>query len=96
MSDQGQVVARGLEYVRPTPEEREEINRIIMEELVCGACKGEAVAYHQQVIARIKDASCDGVILGCTETPLILNDANSPLPTYPLARTRGVALSRAG
>jgi aspartate racemase len=29
----------------------------------------------------MKDASCDGVILGCTETPLILHDANSALTT---------------
>ena len=29
------LTARGLDYMRPTPEEREEINRIIMDELVC-------------------------------------------------------------
>src|SRR5271156_4194261 len=31
--------ARGLEYVRPKPDDREEMNRIIMEELVCGVFK---------------------------------------------------------
>jgi aspartate racemase len=36
--------ARGLEYVRPSVDEREEINRIIMEELVYGVFKPEAVA----------------------------------------------------
>ena len=80
------LTAQGLAYVRPTPEERDEINRIIMDELVCSVFKGEAVAYIQRVFARIKDAGCDAVVLGCTEIPLIMNDANSPLPTLDSTR----------
>ena len=77
---------RGLAYMRPTPEERDEINRIIMNELVCGLFKTEAVAYFQRVFARVKDAGCDAVVLGCTEIPLIMNDINSPLPTLDSTR----------
>jgi aspartate racemase len=75
------LAARGLEYMRPNPAEREEINRIIMDELVYGVSKPEAVVYHQRVIGQMKDAGCDAIVLGCTETPLIINDSNSPLPT---------------
>jgi len=78
--------ARGLEYVRPSSAEREEINRIIMDELVYGVFKPEAVAYFQQVIARMKDEGCDAVILGCTEIPLIVSDSNSALPTLDSTR----------
>jgi aspartate racemase len=78
--------ARDLEYVRPNSDERNEINRIIMDELVCGVFKPEAVEYHQRVIRRMKDGGCDAVILGCTETPLLLNDSNSPLPTLDSTR----------
>jgi aspartate racemase len=78
--------ARGLDYVRPNADERDEINRIIMDELVCGVFRPEAVAYHQGVIQRMKDAGCDAVVLGCTEIPLIINDANSPLPTLDSTR----------
>lgn len=80
------LTARGLEYVRPNAAEREEINRIIMDELVYSVFKPEAVAYHQQVIGRMKDEGCDAVVLGCTETPLIMNDSNSPLPTLDSTR----------
>ena len=73
-------------YLRPEPEEREEINRIIMDELVCGIFKPEALAFHQRVIARMKQAGCDAVVLGCTEIPLIVNDSNSPLPTLDSTR----------
>jgi aspartate racemase len=79
--------ARGLQYVRPSAAELAEINRIIMDELVCGRFEPEAVSYFQRVIARMKkDEGCDAVVLGCTEIPLILNDANSPLPTLDSTR----------
>lgn len=81
-----QLATYGLEYVRPSPAEREEINRIIMEELVNGVFNPDAVAYFQQVIGRLKEQDCDAVILGCTEIPLIINDANSPLPTLDSTR----------
>src|ERR1700730_7471424 len=62
--------ARGLEYLRPSAAERDEINRIIMDELVCGVFKPDAVAFHRQVIGRMKDQGCDAVVLGCTQIPL--------------------------
>src|SRR5260370_10528642 len=85
------LTARGVKYVRPNTAEREEINRIIMDELVYGVFKSEAVAYFQQVIGRMKtgqmqDDGCDAVVLGCTEIPLIMNDSNSPLPTLDSTR----------
>jgi aspartate racemase len=77
---------RGVEYRRPSAEERDEINRIIMEELVRGVAKPEAIAYHQQVMQRMKNEGCDAVVLGCTEIPLIMNNANSPLPVLDSTR----------
>ncbi len=78
--------ARGLDYVRPNAVEREEINRIIMDELVYGIFKPEAIAYFQRVIGRMKEQGCDAVVLGCTEIPLIVDDSNSPLPTLDSTR----------
>jgi aspartate racemase len=77
---------RGVEYLRPSSAEREEINRIIMDELVYGIFRPEAVAYFQQVIGRLKDEGCDSVVLGCTEIPLLMNDSNSLLPTLDSTR----------
>ena len=80
------LTTRGLEYVRANAAEREEINRIIMDELVNGVFKPEAVACFQRVIGRMKSEACDAVVLGCTEIPLIMNDSNSPLPTLDSTR----------
>ena len=80
------LTAVGLEFLRPTDAERDETNRVIMDELVYGVLKPEAVAAFQRVIGRMKDQGCDAVILGCTEIPLIMNDGNSPLPTLDSTR----------
>ena len=74
------------ELVRPDAAEREEINRIIMDELVRGEFKAEAVEYFQKVMEKMKRAGCDAVVMGCTEIPLIMSDANSPLPTLDSTR----------
>jgi aspartate racemase len=74
------------DFVRPTAEEREEINRIIFDELVYGVFKPEGVAYFQKVIGRMKEQGCDAVALSCTEIPLIMSDENSPLPTLDSTR----------
>ncbi|CAN7264197.1 amino acid racemase [Variovorax sp. LjRoot84] len=74
------LAARGLACMRPSDAERDDIQRIIMDELVYGVFKPEAVDRFQQLIGRMKDEGCDAVILGCTEIPLIVNDTNSPLP----------------
>lgn len=78
--------ARGIEALRPTLQERDEIQRIIMDELVCGTFKPESLRYFQALVARMKTQGCEAVVMGCTEIPLILNDGNSPLPTLDSTR----------
>ena len=88
--------ARGIEFVRPGDTDRDEASRIIMDELVCGVFKPEGVAHFQKIIGRMKEQGCDAVVLGCTEIPLIVNDANSPLPTLDSTRLLArAALERA-
>jgi aspartate racemase len=88
--------ARGLDYVRPNAADREEINRIIMDELVHGVCKPESVAVFQRIITKFQTQGCDAVVLGCTEIPILMNDTNSPLPTLDSTRLLArMALRRA-
>ena len=82
----GQLTPRGIDYLRPEPSERDEIDRLIWEELVNGRITADALAYFQRVIERMKRDGCDAVVLGCTEIPLLVNDGNSPLPTLDSTR----------
>ncbi|HXO16995.1 MAG TPA: amino acid racemase [Candidatus Dormibacteraeota bacterium] len=90
------LAARGIEHERPSGEERDEINRIIMDELVYGVFEPESAARVRRVIAWMKESGCDAIVLGCTELPLIVDDTNSPLPTLDSTRLLArAALQRA-
>jgi aspartate racemase len=75
-----------VELVRPEAADREEMNRVIMDELVRGVFNPGAVAFFQRVYRQLEEAGCDAVVMGCTEIPLVMNDANSPLPTLDSTR----------
>lgn len=88
--------ARGLEWLRPSDADRDCIGRLIMDELVYGVFRPDTVARFQQAIQSLQDRGCDAVVLGCTEIPLIINDANSALPTLDSTRLLArAALQRA-
>lgn len=90
------LAAHGLQCLRPNPGERAQINRIIFEELIAGVFTAAAVECLQRVMQRMRTEGCDAVVLGCTELPLIMTDANSPLPTLDSTRLLArAALQRA-
>jgi aspartate racemase len=77
---------RGLGLQRPSLAGIAAVDRIIMEELVRGQRRPESTARLLGEIGVLAAAGCDGVVLGCTELPLVLDDANSPLPTLDSTR----------
>ena len=78
--------AVGIKHMTPEPLEREEINRIIFEELVRGRFTSESRDYLIRTISRLKELGCDAVILGCTELHLAVPEEDSPLPTLDSTR----------
>jgi aspartate racemase len=70
----------GIDYRVPNTEQRARINRIIYEELVYARFVPESRAYFQNVIRELGDSGCDAVALACTEIPLLISPADSPLP----------------
>jgi aspartate racemase len=60
----------GMNVITPDQPEQEEINRIIFEELVVGNFQAES---RERLLEIISHYEVDGVILGCTELPLILH-----------------------
>ena len=78
--------ARGMQWRRPSDADRDETDRIIMDELVYGRLEPASVATFQRVIDGFKRDGCDAVVLGCTEIPLIIGDHNASLPTLDSTR----------
>jgi aspartate racemase len=77
---------RGLGHEIPDAESRERINTLIFDELVGGRFEESTRSYFTDVIGQARGRGCDAAILGCTEIPLLLDDASSPLPTLDSTR----------
>lgn len=75
-----------IEWEIPSPEERREINSLIFDELVNGRFEEPARACFKQVIAESQRRGTEAAVLGCTEIPLLIGDADSPLPTLDSTR----------
>ncbi|BET42478.1 MULTISPECIES: aspartate/glutamate racemase [Enterobacteriaceae] len=69
----------------PDEAERERINHIIFHELCMGVFRDESRHYYQQVISRLAEQGAQGVIFGCTEIGLLLDQQNCPLPLFDTA-----------
>ncbi len=67
----------GLDVITPDSAERESIQFIIMQELVKGILSEKS---KQWLLKTIANYSVDGVILGCTELPLIIYQNDIALP----------------
>jgi aspartate racemase len=86
--------AAGLEFRTPGAKEREQINKIIMDELVNAQFTAPALKYFVEVIEGLKKEKCDAVVLGCTEIPLLVSPESSPLPTLDSTRLLAKAAVR--
>lgn len=72
----------GIETLVPPAAERQEINRIIFDELCQGTFAAESKDYYQQVISGLVEQGAEGVIFGCTEIGLLLSAADCPIPVF--------------
>ncbi|MFT3874884.1 MAG: amino acid racemase [Propioniciclava sp.] len=71
----------GFEVLIPAPDEVEFVQDRIVRELEYGIVTDATLAGFIAVIERLRDEEgAQQVILGCTELPLLLNDAVSPIP----------------
>jgi aspartate racemase len=86
--------ALGIEAVMPEAADAEAVDRIIFAELVDGVFTDASREAYNAVIARLKDRGCDAVALACTEIPLLVRPAESPLPTLDSTRLLALAALR--
>ena len=73
----------GIEVFVPSEEDRKLVATRIFEELEKGIVKESTLKELQDVINRMKEENgIEGVILGCTELPVILNSGNCPVACF--------------
>ncbi len=62
--------------------DREELTRIIQRELAREVFKPESKAFVLAEIAKLQRRGVEGIVLGCTEFPLIIKQADVALPVF--------------
>jgi aspartate racemase len=72
----------GLSVLIPDENEREMVDRIIFEELVLGIIKPESKAAYIRIIEALVSRGAQGVVLGCTEIPLLVQFKDVSVPLF--------------
>lgn len=72
----------GLEVIVPDTEERQIIHDIIYNELCLGEIKESSKLSYIKVIDNLEKKGAEGVILGCTEIPLLIKQIDVKIPLF--------------
>ncbi|NQD35912.1 aspartate/glutamate racemase family protein [Permianibacter sp. IMCC34836] len=72
----------GVELLIPDAAEREDIHRIIYQELCLGVVRPESKQRYLEIIQRHGEAGGQGVILGCTEITMLIQPGDTRLPQF--------------
>ena len=79
---QDALARQGITVLTPEAEEREYVNRVIYNELVAGRILDESRRGFVAVIKKLGERGAEGVILGCTEIPLLVSEADVGIPLF--------------
>ncbi|MFY0666238.1 MAG: aspartate/glutamate racemase family protein [Natronospirillum sp.] len=74
--------AQGVEVIVPDEKQRDVVHSIIYEELCMGVIKSESKAAYMDVVASLVGRGAQGVILGCTEIGLLVQQADTATKLY--------------
>ena len=77
---QDALARRGIAVLVPEAEDRAYVNRVIYDELVAGQIRDESRAGFVAILRRLVERGAEGVILGCTEIPLLVSEADVQIP----------------
>ena len=90
----GRLKARfDLSIVTPSGKDADESNRIIFEDFSRGAFLDSARAHFRRVIAALIEQGAEGIILGCTELPLLLRAEDSAVPLFDTTTLHAAAVA---
>lgn len=72
----------GIEVIVPSNEERDQVHNIIYGELVQGKILDESREVYKKIIGNLENQGAEGVILGCTEIPLLISESDVNIPVF--------------
>ena len=87
--------AAGVRVLLPDADERTMIDRVIFDELCHGIVSGSSKAAFLDVIAHLAARGAEGIVLGCTELGLLIQQADTSVPLFDTALIHAEAAARA-
>lgn len=72
----------GIDTIIPEKKDREEVSRVIYKELCCGVINEDSKQKYLGIIDKMKQDGAQGVILGCTEIPLMIGDNDTDIAVF--------------
>lgn len=72
----------GLDVVIPNDEDREIVHKIIYDELCLGNIKDSSKNEYIRIIENLVQNGAEGIILGCTEIPLLVKQDDVSVPVF--------------
>ncbi|MED4017514.1 aspartate/glutamate racemase family protein [Sutcliffiella cohnii] len=85
---------KGIEVIIPDEEERHIVHDIIYHELCKGIIKEESKDMYLSIIHSLKENGAEGVILGCTEIPLLIQQSDTPVPLFDSTAIHAIAAAK--
>jgi len=76
------LMERNIEVIIPDDEDRVFIHHTIFEELGRGQFKPETKQRYIDIISKLAEQGAEGIILGCTEIPMLLNSGDVDIPLF--------------
>jgi aspartate racemase len=73
---------QGISTLVPGADDREYVHRVIYDELVAGQIRDESRAGYVAIIRKLVERGAEGIILGCTEIPLLVDEASAGVPLF--------------
>jgi aspartate racemase len=74
--------SHGIRVLVPEQDDRQYVNRVIYDELVAGQIRDPSRAGFVDIVQKLADSGAEGVILGCTEIPLLVGEGDVALPLF--------------
>ncbi|TFG13523.1 MAG: aspartate/glutamate racemase family protein [Promethearchaeota archaeon] len=71
-----------IDVLIPDSNEREIVHDIIFNELCLGKIKSESKEQYKKIIQHLIQKGAEGIILGCTEIPLLINQEDFDIPIF--------------
>ena len=85
------IESKGIKIITPSEPDMDFVHKVIFSELCAGVFKEESRKRFQEIMAYMVEAGAEGIILGCTEIPLLVEQRHASVKLYDTTQLHALA-----